>query len=60
MFTLDGKVWTVGRNDRAQLGHHNRQDQTDFCMVQRLYNIVDLAVGVGHCIAVTRMSQVGD
>ena len=51
-------MWTMGRNDRAQLGHHSRHDQTEFCMVKGVYNVVDIAVGARHCLAVTRMSQV--
>ena len=55
-----GKVWTVGCNDRSQLGHHNLQDQIELCMVPGVFNIKDIAVGAGHSLVVTKMSQVGD
>ena len=53
-------MWTVGRNDRAQLGRHDRVDQIEFRKVPGVFNVTDIALGAGHTLAVTGMSQVGD
>ena len=50
--TARGAVYAIGRNDRGQLGLHDKEHRYAFCMLKELYDGIIVRVVAGASLTV--------